>query len=499
MLIGLMYSRAMLSMGQIALAACFLLEGHWREKWNLFRRNKIAILLSGLFLIHILGLIYTSNHSYAMDDLRIKLPILLFPVIFSSTSFLSKDLFRKLNLLFVFLVLSKTLIIAGNYFVNREGMTDLRDAFLGMSHIRFSLMVTLAIVLTLYYVRDLNRPVFALGLLLCIYFLWFFLYFELITGLVVSIFVIPLALALIGSGNGEVQFHFRAGSWALGTVILAGLIYITVVGVKFSEKQAIVNVDDEVRTSSGRPYNQIYKWGKGLNIRENGYLVYQNVSLDELQDAWNSRSNLKIDYFDTNYTNTEAVLVRYLASKGLTKDSAGIAGLSDEDVAAIEAGKPNVLYLHRLGFEMRIMETVWEIHNYFNGGAFNGHSLAMRFEFWKTGWQAWMRHFLLGVGTGDVEDVMHEQYDLNQSRLSEDWRFLPHNQFITTGLGLGVLGAGYLLISMVLPMVLKRRDYFVICFMSIAIISMLAENTLGTQIGVAFFAFFNSFYYFRSG
>ena len=498
MLVGLLYSRAMLSMGQIALAATFILEGNWKEKWHTFTRDRFALFFVGLFLIHVIGLIYTENFDYALKDLRIKVPLLFFPVILSSIRVIDARLIKQVNYLFILLVFSRTIAIYVYYLWNIESIPDLRQAFFHISHIRFSLMVLLSLALTLYYMKPASTPWFILGVVLCLHFLFFFFYFELITGLVISLCVLPLALHLLSREAHPVSKVFKYGARLLSLFFIGVLSYIIIMGLSFSHLQENKEHQDLQRTVNGNKYDQAYLWEQGSRMRENGNLVHQNVCFEELERELNKRSDITIRYFDTTYVNTEDVLLRYLTSRNLTKDSMGVAALSDVEINSIEHNVTNVEHLGMPGLVVRVKEIIWELHHYKNGENFNGHSLSMRLEFWKTGWMAWKRHFWTGVGTGDVEEKMQEQYELNASLLTPEWRFRSHNQFISIGLALGLGGFIYLVASLVIPFYRKRSDYFYTCFMTIIIISMFAEDTLETQIGVGFFAFFNSFYFFRN-
>ncbi|HEY6435204.1 MAG TPA: hypothetical protein VIY47_01325, partial [Ignavibacteriaceae bacterium] len=61
------------------------------------KENKAAIILVGLFFMHVIGLLYTSDFEYAYKDIRIKAPLLLFPIIFGSTSVLNGKQFQLFN------------------------------------------------------------------------------------------------------------------------------------------------------------------------------------------------------------------------------------------------------------------------------------------------------------------------------------------------------------------------------------------------------------------
>jgi O-antigen ligase len=113
-----------------------------------------------------------------------------------------------------------------------------------------------------------------------------------------------------------------------------------------------------------------------------------------------------------------------------------------------------------------------------------------------------LQHFWTGVGTGDVQKAFDEEYGQENSRLSKEFRHRGHNQYLTFALTFGIGGFLFFIFSLFYPIfkMKKQSDYFYATFFVIAFISMLTEDTLETQAGVTFFAFFNSFFLFaRSG
>ncbi|NQX92761.1 MAG: hypothetical protein HRT74_11680, partial [Flavobacteriales bacterium] len=67
-------------------------------------------LFSSWFLIHILGLVHTSDWGYAMHDLNAKLPLILFPVVLFTMSPFRKDWLKWVSLSHVICVLLSGLI-----------------------------------------------------------------------------------------------------------------------------------------------------------------------------------------------------------------------------------------------------------------------------------------------------------------------------------------------------------------------------------------------------
>ena len=121
-----------------------------------------------------------------------------------------------------------------------------------------------------------------------------------------------------------------------------------------------------------------------------------------------------------------------------------------------------------------------------------------RLEFWRASWGIIKDNMLTGVGTGDMNEAFQQQYDKMKSRLSPDQRWRSHNQFLSIFVGFGIFGLLWFLFAILYPPVAlgKFKDFFFLVFFIIAMLSMIPEDTIESQLGVTFFAFFYSFFLF---
>ena len=120
----------------------------------------------------------------------------------------------------------------------------------------------------------------------------------------------------------------------------------------------------------------------------------------------------------------------------------------------------------------------------------------MRLEFWKAAVYIIQRNLWVGVGTGDVQRAFDKAYYRTNTKLSHEWRLRSHNQFLAITVAFGLTGLLVFLISIIYPALALRKKlsglYWL--FLSIALISFLTEDTLETQSGVSFFAYFNTLF-----
>ena len=190
-------------------------------------------------------------------------------------------------------------------------------------------------------------------------------------------------------------------------------------------------------------------------------------------------------------------IIRYLASKGLTKDSLGVTQLNASDTRYIEKGLTNVLFTKGKHIKSKIYEIIWQIDYYNNGGNPSGHSVTQRLEFLKTGWNCFRNSMTFGTGTGDFKNDILDQYKKDNSKLDEDYRYLPHNQYLTFLIAFGIAGFLIIMFSVVYPViVIKPGNILFNLFLMIIILSMAGEDTLETHTGVTFFAYFYSLFVF---
>jgi hypothetical protein len=259
---------------------------------------------------------------------------------------------------------------------------------------------------------------------------------------------------------------------------------------KQHEVKEVVRAEMPLVTKSGRDYFHDYL----VRTTENGNLVWMYIQKDEMQQEWNKKSRRSYDSLDMDGNPIMYTLIRYLASKGLSRDSIGVNQLTPQDVKNIEEGFPNYLYTSRIGLRSRIHEIVWELDQFQMNENPTGHSLGMRLEFWKTAWHIIEDHPAFGVGTGDVANAFKEQYAKDKSRLKPQWQLRSHNQFLAVAVALGFVGLILFLLSLFSPFLFrKQHSRFFVLFMIIQFLSFFNEDTLETQAGVTFCVFFTQF------
>ncbi len=476
----------------------FLHQGIYKSDWTssikAIYSNKIALLLIGLFALHLFGMIYTADEKQGIKDVLIKLPLLVMPFTFVGMPDSAKGLKRIIENLFVFAVLMAAIILSANFFLNNNNYSDSRGAHAFISHIRFGLMVALAFGILLQRAFESgNQKQSFLHLFLISILGFYMVYMQNLTGVICS-GVVAIIAVLIFPGNLKKSYK---------TSIRIGTISVLLLGVYFISKKVSDYFPDSIPakgnldlySAAGNMYDHSY----GDSQVENGNLVWYYIAWPELKETWNNFSAFPFEGKDQVGQPMYATVIRYMSSKGLRKDREGFQQLSANDISAIEHGVTNCDDESRSRQEFRLQQILFEVNAYLNGENPSGNSIIQRFEFWKTGIYIVKQHPLFGVGTGDLKTEFAKAYEARKSNLDSRYRHRSHNQFMSICIAFGFFGLIYFIFVLLSVFLCKKHEirYFpFIAFFSIIILSFLTEDTLETQAGVTFFAYFFSLYLF---
>ncbi len=458
-------------------------------RWKQFTANRTAVALTGLFILPLIGLLWTSNSDYAAWDLRMKLPLLVLPLLLSLTNPITQGQFRALAGLFILAVVAAVLWCLQVYWLGSPDIErDVRKISVFISHVRFSLLIALALGILVRFAHGSTQGkiLIVLCAVPCLYFIYII---GSITGAIV------LGAILVWMGLRYARTH-KGMALRFGLLLLViavptwSLVHVYRAYHSYFAVESLDVMQLEKTTSLGEAYAHHLEFP----LVEDGHYVMTYIAWGELYDGWYERSIVHPDSTDARGHVLKGTLIRYLASKGLRKDAAGIAALSDEDVKAIENGIPTCNDAEKRGLEKRLSKIFFELSNYRAGGDPDGHSVIQRIEFWKAAIWIIRENGWMGVGTGDVKDAFQEAYANMNSPLSSEYRLRAHNQYLTMWVTYGIFGF-LLFIAIIFQPLLsgKASDPLVAMMVLLASLSFLTEDTLESQAGVMFVAFFYSF------
>jgi hypothetical protein len=486
-----------MSLAQFILGAAWLLAGDYQNRLKKFYFNRAALLWSGLYGLHLIGSLWSHDVNYLLHDLRIKLPLFTLPFLLASfpdwVHAYQKQVFR----MFILGTATSTFIGFGAWMgilPVKEEITDVRQISLFISHIRLSLCIVFSVFLLLWFgmhhYKKKKYRLLGFDLLLIAWFLVFLNILESMTGVVILIVCLGVVALLLVFRNKH-----RIAGWTMITVMVAAMTALATFIYSEYKKTYIpfdyLSINPEEKTLSGNDYYHCFD----CKVQENGTPVYIYICEKELEEAWNRRSVLPYRGSDKLGHELKYTLIRYLASKGLRKDAAGVKALTDEDIHAIESGIANVLYRQEGSLRVRLHKILTDIRNYTLVNRISGSSLIQRLEYWRAGWHIFTENWMTGVGTGDVKQAFHDMYIKLDSPLEERWRLRTHNQYLTFALTFGIAGIIYFLIALFYPLFRYRQAPLLFyVFVTIAALSFINEDTLETQAGISFVMFFMSLF-----
>ena len=491
LVIGLSFSRAFVSISYVIIIATWLFDKKVLDKFAAFFKNKAALALASIYFLHLLGLLYTSDFSYAWLDIRTKIPLLILPLVFSTISKFSKREFIAVLLIFALSVTAS--FGTAVFYLIKDSPVDFREAFHFVSHIRLSLMavIALSIFLWLSFDKRPNMPTWTKFIF--IIFSLFLIYAIGILGVMSGMLLMALtSLSLV------IIYLLKGGKGK--SLLWSSFFVLFFIATGFYVFEVVKNYNTAVKsgktaslTARGNKYEDL---SKEFPV-ENGSYIGDAVCFKEMKEAWNKRSEIPFDSLDIQQNAIKYTLLRYLNSKHLSKDYEGVMKLDSLDVANIEKGFANYEYTKTFSVKKRIYKVLWEYDIFKKGyGNINESSGIKRLFLWKTGLELIAQNPLFGVGTGDVKKSFNKRLQADNSPLAKTG-LRAHNQFISIAVAFGIAGLLFFVFVLFYPMIKSRAyDFLFLTFFIAYFFSMLWEDSLETQIGVTIFAFFYPFYLF---
>jgi hypothetical protein len=490
-------SRYLLSISQFLLAANWLMEGRFRERFLTLRRKPHIVLPALVFLVYTIGLLGSANLKIGFQKVINTLPLLVIPLVMGTSPPLSIKTEKWLLTLFADAVVVAALVCFIHYFsTETPGAGNFRKLSFFMLHIRFSLLLVMTIFIILYlciYNRyPSSRPEKTVYLMNALFLTAFLFYLRSATGIV--IFALLSTVFLL-----NLTRRIQQGVWRqiIRTLIAAFAIILIAYPVAMYQRNftaAPVTPDTLPRfTVNGNRYTHHIS-----GILENGNYTDLYICEPELERQWNAISTIPYTGRDLKGQSISETIKRYLTSKGLRKDSAGMSMLTSTDIWHIEKGLANYTFRKDSRLHQRLYETLWEIHMLIRKNYVQQHSFTQRLAFLKVACNLMKDHTLAGTGTGDVYDAMRIRARHVHIALDPLWEGKPHNQYAFFILAFGIPGFLLIALSLACPPIITKayRSLLFNLFSAIMLISMLTLDTLESYDSIVFFIVFYCFFVF---
>ena len=173
---------------RILLRIAFSFKGIWhniKTRFSDFIHNKVAVVMASVYVMHLLGLIYTYDFPSAFHDLRIKLPLLIMPLVLSTMKPLDRKQFDTVLCFFIAAVFFVTVL--GTVKFIRRDFVDVRELSPFINYIRLALCIVFSIFVLGYYLVKRNHSLMikTIMVFMIIWFLWQITVFESFTSVLV--------------------------------------------------------------------------------------------------------------------------------------------------------------------------------------------------------------------------------------------------------------------------------------------------------------------------
>jgi hypothetical protein len=480
--VGLSTSKIILSISSMLMVLSVLLLGSYNTIPGRIKSARVLHPLLFFLALHITGLLWTSDFGFAGNDLKTKLTLLIVPVAFILHPLSTKKTGLILHF-FVAAVLLTSLInmLAWHQVFGKRTYTDIRELSLFGSHIRYGILVAIAAAVCMFQIKQTSKLLKILFVLITCWFAYYTYFSQIVSGLLA--FIVGLLAFLF-------TLSYERSSWLAYSIIGIPAIVMAFIAVYLSaltltnEPRPEIFKNLPARTINGNPYTHNLEHGTFIDGKPT--LAY--LCEEELRSSWNAVSEKPYDGTDKKGQPVRFTLMRFLTDLGERKDSVGFLKLTRHDIALIESGIASReegkggLFARWKGIRFQLQNNIDP----------NGHSLLQRLEYWKTALRIIEKNWLIGVGTGDLQKSFDEQYTEDQSKLLPEYRLRAHNSYLTAWLSFGI--AGLVLFFWIIIRFLKhcfqRKHLIGFTFMLVAAATFLLEDTLETQMGASFFAFF---------
>ena len=438
-----------MSVSLILHAFLFIIAGNYKEFWQRLLSNKWLFILLAFWCLHALSLTWSTDLNEGWNGLRVRISLVSLPLLYIGTLSLKQQqiiTYTKVLMLAIVVVIGLNVIHYGVLIQNNLAL-DIRQLSWFGSHIRFGILVAFSGVLAfnLWKKQLISTRILTAYLILI---LMYTVYSQTFSAILSASFVMLII------GYDLIRFTRFSRRIGIGFILVMGITGAIAIKLIATPNPACGTFESD----------------------------------DEARKAWALRSDFPLDSLDRKGQGLTRTAERYLCANEVALTATSIQKLSKEDILNIENGFTS-RHSANGGIWSRLEELKFELHEAKDP---NGHSLLQRFAYWKTAWAVINDHPWLGVGIGDINREMENKYNETGSTLKPENRNRSHNMYLTTWMGVGVIGVLLLLwgICYFGWIGFKEQHLVLLAFSVIVFFTMCLEDSLETQAGASFIGFF---------
>jgi O-antigen ligase len=245
--------------GIALMTAVCLFSGNLKNKILAFLSNGNAVIFAALYLFYCCGYFYSSNTAYALTDLVLKIPLLIFPFVFSTVPLKDKSTVVLKSFLFISLLSALLCLIRAAYKTHLTGENHFSylhlSYFIHVGHYAMYLVFAICISVHFFFKEPQRWKKWMYG-------------FTFAT-LVITVFLLSARAQLVAllfiAFSGIVFFFFSQKKWLQGFAVLGITFLLCVSALYFLTglRTRILSVKNET-TSFMSGDNKIYN---GISAR----------------------------------------------------------------------------------------------------------------------------------------------------------------------------------------------------------------------------------------
>ncbi len=231
-MIGLLYSRFMISMGMIFFLIAGLWNGDLKQKLTGFLSNKYYLSITGIFIICLISGLWSANIDYFLERLRIKLPLFFLPFAFYAIPKIDKKIMKMISLSFILLMFSSALWSIASFLFDLEHFIEIYKKGqiipTPIHHIRYSIMMSLAFLFSIHLLIQKSETIIKYEKQILSFitaFLFIYLHLLAVRSGLLTLYVIVL--------SSIIYFLMKKGTKKIGLSILSVLILSSVLSIQY--------------------------------------------------------------------------------------------------------------------------------------------------------------------------------------------------------------------------------------------------------------------------
>ncbi len=157
---------------------------------------------------------------------------------------------------------------------------------------------------------------------------------------------------------------------------------------------------------------------------------------------------------------------------------------------------PIVSYHMLPTFKTRVHYILYDRENWLQGNINGNFSDGNRLLSMQSGWHVFQHNWLTGVGYGDIRTETDKWYNAYAPAVTAE-RYLPLNQWLTSGSGAGIIALLLFTVVILLPVFTKdwqknKQAFFFFVYMNLI---FMFETTIDEQFGIFIFCFFTLYWH----